>query len=67
MRTAAAGPLRWQLTDAVGRRLLGAADQLLPAGTSTVPLPGVAGLATGVYLLQVPQGARQQTLKLVRE
>jgi hypothetical protein len=54
------------LTDAVGR-LVGQQTALLPAGTTTLPLTTGTGLATGVYVLHVRQGAKQQILKLVRQ
>ena len=43
----------------------GAADQTFKPGAATVGALTVAN--TGVCLLQVRQGARQQTLKLMRE
>ncbi|RZK24124.1 MAG: T9SS type A sorting domain-containing protein [Hymenobacter sp.] len=54
------------LTDAMGR-LVGQQTAMLPAGATTLPLTAATGLATGVYVLQVRQGARQQTIKLVRQ
>lgn len=66
LRTDQAGPASLELLDAVGRQL---SQQLalLSAGTTTLPLAGAAQLATGVYVLRVRQGSRQQLLKLVRE
>ena len=65
VRTAEAGPVTWQLTDALGRTLSGQVVTL-DKGASTLPLPAAA-LATGVYLVRVQQGRHHQVLKLVRE
>ncbi len=65
VRTPSAGPATWELFDAVGR-LLARTTADLPAGSTTLPLPQLADLATGVYLLQVRQGGQQQIVKLIR-
>lgn len=66
VRTTEAGPLRWQLLDALGRVVLSEAATV-PAGTTTWPVRPATELATGVYLLRVQQGSHQRSLKLVRE
>jgi len=66
VRTAEAGPLRWQLTDALGRTV-SSQSAALPVGTSPVPLGRLGSLPTGVYLLRVQQGNHYQAIKLVRE
>jgi hypothetical protein len=65
VRTSQAGPATLLLTDAQGR-LVAQQQVLLPAGATTLPLPGGAGLAPGLYLLRVQQGAQQQVLKLMQ-
>jgi hypothetical protein len=66
IRTGQAGPATLRLTDMLGREL-GQQQADLPAGATTLPLPGAGQLATGVYLLRVQQGGQQQALKLVRQ
>jgi hypothetical protein len=66
IRTGQTGPALLRLTDMLGREV-GHQQADLPAGATTLPLPGTGQLATGVYLLRVQQGGQQQTLKLVRE
>lgn len=62
-----AGPATWWLTDMLGRPI-GQPQQLaIPAGTTTLSLPGGANLATGLYLLHVQQGTHHQAVKLVRQ
>ncbi len=65
VRTPTASPTTWELFDAVGRSLVRTTADL-PAGSTTLPLPRLADLATGVYVLQVRQGGQYQTIKLVR-
>ena len=64
----AAAPARLSLTDAAGRTLLAQPTPALPAGPSQLELPGLAGLASGVYFvhLAVP-GQPIQHLKVVKE
>nr|GFC52427.1 hypothetical protein [Tanacetum cinerariifolium] len=59
-----AGPATLRLTDVLGREL---SQQLadLPAGATTLPLPGTGQLATGVYLLRVQQGISGITQRAV--
>ncbi|MBF9237023.1 T9SS type A sorting domain-containing protein [Hymenobacter sp. BT683] len=66
VRTSAAGPLRWQLTDALGRTLTNQTTTVL-TGTNTLPLGTLTNLATGVYVLRVQQGSHHQAIKLVLE
>jgi hypothetical protein len=66
IRTGQAGPVMLRLTDVLGREL-SQQQASVPAGTTTLPLPGAGQLATGVYLLRVQQGGQQQVLRLVRE
>ena len=66
VHTADAGPLSWQLTDALGRPLRSQNAPLLP-GTSVLPLAPANGLPPGVYLVRVQQGTHHQVLKLIRE
>ena len=61
---ATAAPL--VLTDALGREVLRQAIDL-PAGTSQVALPGLAGLPTGMYVLRLTLGGQPYTVKLVKE
>ena len=66
VRTAEAGPLRWQIIDALGRTLQNESAAII-TGMSSWPLGTAAGLPTGVYVVHVQQGAQQQSLKLVQE
>lgn len=66
IRTSQAGPATLHLTDGLGRAL--SQQQVdLPVGGSTLPLPSLSQLSTGVYILRVQQGNQQQVLKIVRE
>ncbi|MBG8555408.1 T9SS type A sorting domain-containing protein [Hymenobacter guriensis] len=66
VRTALAGPVQWQLTDALGRTIFSRTGSL-PVGTSPLSLLPTKDLAMGVYLVRVQQGKQSQTLKLIRE
>ncbi|MCB2406806.1 LamG-like jellyroll fold domain-containing protein [Hymenobacter lucidus] len=66
VRTGAAGPASWQLTDMLGRVVSQATNVELPAGVSTLPVSATE-LPTGVYLLKLQQGKHQVIRKLVRE
>ncbi|MGI4871892.1 MAG: T9SS type A sorting domain-containing protein [Janthinobacterium lividum] len=62
--TATNAPLT--LTDMLGRVVLRQA-LALPAGTSQLELPTLAGLPVGVYVLQLSLDGQVQTLKLVKQ
>ena len=66
IRTDQSGPATLALTDMLGQEVSRQQAEL-PVGSSTVTLAGASKLATGVYVLRVWQGSRQQTLKLVRQ
>lgn len=66
LQTERGGEVQLTLADALGR-LVARQTAPLGAGTTTLPLDFAPGLPTGVYLLQVRQGAQQQVLKLVRQ
>ncbi|UOQ69326.1 T9SS type A sorting domain-containing protein [Hymenobacter volaticus] len=61
-----AGPLSWQLTDALGRTLRSQTAPLLP-GTNVLPLGPANGLPPGVYLVRIQQGTHHQVIQLIRE
>jgi hypothetical protein len=61
-----AGPATVRLTNALGH-LVVEHQHLLAAGSNSFPLDEAKALAPGVYLVQVAQGARHQTIRLVRE
>lgn len=66
VQTEYSGEVQLTLTDAVGRLVSQQRAQLAP-GTTSLRLAAAPTLSTGVYALQVRQGAQQQTLKLVRQ
>ena len=65
--TAAAGPLRAQLYDMLGRLLYNQALASVEVGTSTVALPGSGLLAPAKYVLVVQQGDQTARLTVVRQ
>ena len=66
IRAAAAGPAMLLLHDAVGRTLR--SQQLdLPAGSTTLALPELARLATGVYIFTLTQDDKNTRVKVVHE
>jgi hypothetical protein len=66
IRTDEAGPVIMRLHDAVGRALLTRTAALQP-GAASVPLPAVAALPPGVYVLSITQNKYHRTVKVVRE
>jgi len=62
----AAGPGILRLTDLAGRTLLSREVQL-SAGTTTVALPELAALPTGVYVLTLRAGAELRQQKVLKE
>ncbi|RZK24787.1 MAG: T9SS type A sorting domain-containing protein [Hymenobacter sp.] len=66
VHTELGGEVHLTLTDAMGR-LVSQQTKTLVAGTTTWPLATATELATGLYVLQVRQGAQQQVLRLVRQ
>ena len=67
LRTFAGEPTRLDVFDVLGRRVATLADGVLPAGDATAHLD-TNGLAAGVYVVRLSQGARTatQTLTVVR-
>lgn len=62
LNTLQAGPLQLALHDAVRQH-----STTVPAGASTLAVPDVAALPTGVYLLTVRQGGATQVLRVAHE
>ena len=60
---AAAGPLRVDVFDVLGRRVVTLHDGVVGAGTQTVAMPA-AGLAPGAYVVRATAGDRVASLRL---
>jgi hypothetical protein len=61
-----AGPATLRLTDALGRLVVQRA-LVLSRGTTTLTLDEASLLRPGLYLLQLHQGTKQQTISVVRQ
>jgi len=66
LTTLQAGALHLTLHDAVGR-VVRQSTTTVPAGTSSLAVPGVSTLSAGLYFLTVQQGSSIQVIRVVHE
>jgi len=66
LNTLKAGPLQLTLHDAVGR-VVRETTTNVPAGASSLAVPGAGSLPAGMYLLTVRQGGNTQVIRVAHE
>ena len=66
LNTLAAGPLQLTLHDAVGR-VVRETTATVPAGASSLAVPGAGSLPAGMYILTVRQGGNTQVIRVAHE
>ncbi|MGI4863948.1 MAG: fibronectin type III domain-containing protein [Janthinobacterium lividum] len=66
LQTLAAGPLQLTLHDAVGR-VVRETTATVPAGASSLAVPGAGALPAGMYILTVRQGGNTQVIRVAHE
>jgi hypothetical protein len=66
LNTLKAGPLQLTLHDAVGR-VVRETTATVPAGASSLAVPGAGSLPAGMYILTVRQGGNTQVIRVAHE
>jgi len=66
LNTLKAGPLQLTLHDAVGR-IVRETSANVPAGASSLAVPGAGSLPAGMYILTVRQGGNTQVIRVAHE
>jgi hypothetical protein len=66
LNTLKAGPLQLTLHDAVGR-VVRETTTTVPAGASSLAVPGAGSLPAGMYILTVRQGGNTQVIRVAHE
>lgn len=66
LNTLKAGPLQLTLHDAVGR-VVRETSANVPAGASSLAVPGAGSLPAGMYILTVRQGGNTQVIRVAHE